>query len=107
MLISKKARQVLAVVVASLVTAFGIFYFSSLGEAAKSAETRQVDPAFSAYISSYTAGAISAGSTIKVRFAQEIVDSTYYGQKSEKRLFQFKPSIKGSAFWIDGRTVEF
>lgn len=107
MLKSKKARQTLAVVVAALVTAFALFYFSSLGEAAKNAKSGQIDPEFSAYISSYTAGAIPAGSTIKVRFSQEIVDSTHHGQMSAIQLFDFNPSIKGASYWIDSRTIEF
>jgi alpha-2-macroglobulin len=83
----------------------GIFYFTN-SKGSKPA-TAFVNPAFGEYISSYTAGVISSGSTIRVVLAQDAVDSAQIGQESSVSLFSFSPSLSGKATWLDQRTVEF
>ncbi|MFM9839709.1 MAG: alpha-2-macroglobulin family protein [Cyclobacteriaceae bacterium] len=66
-----------------------------------------INPAFGEYISSYTAGVISSGSSIRVIFTKEAVDSTSIGQETSVKLFNFSPSLKGKTTWLDRRTIEF
>ena len=81
-----------------------IFYFTT----GKSAKTSQfVNPAFGEYISSYTAGVLPSGSSLRIVLAQEIADSSVIGQESSVKLFDFKPAVKGNTVWLDSRTVEF
>jgi uncharacterized protein YfaS (alpha-2-macroglobulin family) len=83
----------------------GIFYYSS-SKGGKPA-TAFINPAFGEYITSYTAGVISSGSSIRILLAEDAVDSTLLGQESSVKLFDFKPSIPGKTIWLDKRTVEF
>ncbi|GAA4313152.1 MG2 domain-containing protein [Mucilaginibacter gynuensis] len=66
-----------------------------------------VDPAFSKYIESYTAGVISKGSTIRIKLAGEVQTTHQQNEQLSDGVFDFSPSIKGKAYWIDARTIEF
>jgi len=66
-----------------------------------------VDPEFSKYIESYTTGVISKGSTVKIRLASEVQVSHEQNAPLSDNVFSFSPSIKGKAYWIDARTIEF
>lgn len=90
-------------VVVTLVVA--IFYFTS-GRGDRP-QTVSIDPAFGEFISSYTAGVIGSGSTVRIVFARDFADSTMFGKEAPAGLFSFKPSMKGVTRWLDGRTVEF
>lgn len=83
----------------------GLFYFTNTK--ASKPVTAFINPAFGEYISSYTAGVISSGSSIRVVLAQDVVDSTQIGKESSVSLFSFTPSVSGKATWLDKRTVEF
>ncbi|MGC3943949.1 MAG: MG2 domain-containing protein [Chryseolinea sp.] len=97
--------KVVAVAAALLVVVVGIFYaFNSKG---KKPPILGMNPAFAEYISSYTSGVINSGSTIKIGFAQDMVDSTSVGSLTSVKLFDFSPSVRGNAIWLDRRTVEF
>ncbi|CAN5300086.1 MG2 domain-containing protein [soil metagenome] len=69
-------------------------------------KTASINPAFGEYISSYTAGVVSSGSSIQIVLTQDVVDSTGLGETAVK-LFSFKPSVSGKTVWLDGHTVEF
>ncbi len=92
-------------VIAIGIVVFGIFYITD-SRGKKHTET-YINPAFSEYITSYTAGVISSGSAVRIILANDAVDSTFIGQESSVSLFSFEPSIKGKTVWIDKRTVEF
>ena len=66
-----------------------------------------VDPAFSKYIESYTTGIISKESPIRIRLAGEVKTSHVQNEALDDNIFDFSPSIKGKAYWIDARTIEF
>lgn len=83
----------------------GIFYFTQSKE--KEVRAAFVNPAFGEYISTYTAGIVSAKATIRLVLAQPIADSADYGQELSAKVFDFSPSIKGKAYWLDSRTIEF
>lgn len=83
------------------------FFYIKTSTGRKSAPSGFVDPAFGEYISSYTAGVISSGSSVRIILAQEIADATMIGQETSVKLFDFSPSVSGTAVWLDKQTVEF
>ncbi|GAA3965173.1 alpha-2-macroglobulin family protein [Mucilaginibacter dorajii] len=66
-----------------------------------------VDPAFSKYIESYTTGVISKESTIRIRLANTVQVTHQQNEEVDNDLIDFSPSIKGKAYWVDARTIEF
>lgn len=58
------------------------------------------------YISSYTDGVISRTSSIRLRLTKPAGDSLA-GQEIKETIFKFSPSVRGSTFWEDNRTVVF
>ncbi|MEO8109319.1 MAG: MG2 domain-containing protein [Ginsengibacter sp.] len=66
-----------------------------------------VDPAFSQYIDAYTSGIISKTSSLKIRLAADASTTHAIGEAVDKDLFDFSPSVKGKAVWLDARTIEF
>jgi uncharacterized protein YfaS (alpha-2-macroglobulin family) len=87
------------------IIALGIFY------ATNSKGTRPgvayVNPAFGEYISSFTSGTVSSGSTIRIVLSLDVLDSASVGQETSVKLFAFSPSVNGKTIWLDRRTVEF
>ncbi len=69
--------------------------------------TKGVDPAFSKYIESYTSGIISKEGTIRIRLAGQVPTTHVQNDQLPDNVFDFSPSIKGKAYWIDERTIEF
>jgi uncharacterized protein YfaS (alpha-2-macroglobulin family) len=92
-------------VVAIGIVLAGIFFITD-SKGKKKAENF-IDPAFSEHISSYTAGVLSSGSSIRIILTNNAVDSSFVGQESSVNLFAFKPSLKGKTRWLDQRTIEF
>ena len=66
-----------------------------------------VDQAFGKYIESYTTGIISRESTIRIRLAGDIQITHAQNEALGDDIFDFSPSIKGKAYWVDARTIEF
>ena len=66
-----------------------------------------VDPAFSKFIESYTTGIISKESPIRIRLAGDVQTSHANNEALADDIFDFSPSIKGKAYWVDARTIEF
>lgn len=66
-----------------------------------------VDPAFSRYVESYTTGTISKTSAIRIRLAETVKTVHAIGEPVKENVFEFSPSVKGNAIWIDARTIEF
>ncbi|HEX6227293.1 MAG TPA: hypothetical protein VFZ52_22910, partial [Chryseolinea sp.] len=98
-------KKIAITVVAISIIASGIFYFTE--SRGKKVSDNFINPAFSAYITSYTAGVISSGSGIRVILAIDAVDSSFIGRESSVSLFSFSPSLKGKTLWLDKRTIEF
>ena len=67
----------------------------------------EVDPAFGAYISAYTAGNISKASTIRIRLASDYAGEIKLNEPLKEELFSFEPALNGKTYWIDSRTIEF
>ncbi|HRI25540.1 MAG TPA: hypothetical protein PLZ45_12755, partial [Ferruginibacter sp.] len=66
-----------------------------------------VDPAFSQYIDAYTTGTISKTSAVRIRLATDAGTTHSVGEELKENLFSFSPAVKGKAFWLDARTIEF
>lgn len=66
-----------------------------------------VDPAFSKYIDAYTTGTVSKTSAIRIKLAEDANTTHAVGEAVKEELFEISPSVKGKAFWIDARTIEF
>ncbi|HYG49595.1 MAG TPA: hypothetical protein VD905_01780, partial [Flavobacteriales bacterium] len=67
----------------------------------------EVDPAFGAYISGYTAGTVSKANTIRVRLAADYSGHVKLNEPLKENYFSFEPAIKGKTYWLDSRTLEF
>ncbi|MEM9829724.1 MAG: MG2 domain-containing protein [Bacteroidota bacterium] len=94
----------LATSVGGIVLLIGLIIFLASDEFL---EADSADPAFQAYISSYSSGALSVESPIRVRLTAPAADSAQVGQLIRQRLFRFEPEVKGEAYWADQNTVEF
>jgi len=66
-----------------------------------------IDPAFGKYIESYTTGLISKESPIRIKLAGDVQTSHEQNGTLADNVFEFSPAIKGKAYWVDARTVEF
>jgi uncharacterized protein YfaS (alpha-2-macroglobulin family) len=89
---------------AFLVIVAALLYFRT-AKSAKNIST-SFNPAFSEYISAFTAGTISSGSPLRISFSKDVVDSSSTGREAPS-FFDLSPSVKGKMFWLDRRTVEF
>lgn len=65
-----------------------------------------VDHAFGKYIESYTSGTISRAGVIRIRLAGD-VQVTHTQNQELGNVLDFSPDIKGKAYWVDSRTIEF
>ncbi|HYG03728.1 MAG TPA: MG2 domain-containing protein [Chryseosolibacter sp.] len=99
-------KSIAIVFVALLLTIAGVFYFNdSTGN--KSIVTQTVNPAFAAYISAYTSGAVSARAPLRIVLTENVVDSAQVGRETSVRLFDFSPSVSGKTVWVDKNIIEF
>ncbi len=65
------------------------------------------DRSFSKYIESYTSGIISKESAIRIKLASHVQGTHVQNEALPDGVFEFTPSIKGKAYWVDARTIEF
>jgi len=98
---SKRALLILAGITTLLVVMPLFKCNKSLSKQAK------INPAFSAYISAFTSGVVSNESSIKIILSSDMTKPIEIGKPIEETLFDFSPEIKGTATWLDARTIEF
>ncbi len=67
----------------------------------------EVDPAFTSRISAFTTGIVSVGSSVHIRLAESYTNAVELNTPVGQELFSFSPKIKGHAYWVDNRTIEF
>ncbi|MEO6251827.1 MAG: hypothetical protein ABIO79_00865, partial [Ferruginibacter sp.] len=79
----------------------------SLFSCSKKDKWIDVDPAFSKYIDAYTTGTISKTSTVRIKLAADANTTHAVGEAVKESLFSISPAVKGKAFWLDARTIEF
>lgn len=97
--------RVVVIAAAMLVIGAGVFY--AISSTGKKTPALSINPAFAEYISSYTSGIVNSGSPIKIGFVEDMVDSSGVGAPASSKLFSFSPSVRGTAFWLDTKTIEF
>lgn len=68
---------------------------------------KEMNPEFARYIESYTAGIISKQSAIRVHLTSQTNVTHTQNEPLEKEVFDFSPSVKGKAYWVDATTIEF
>jgi uncharacterized protein YfaS (alpha-2-macroglobulin family) len=68
---------------------------------------KKVNPEFSKYIESYTAGVISRQSAIRIKLSNQVQTSHAKNEPLKDGIFEFSPSVKGRAYWADAQTIEF
>lgn len=66
-----------------------------------------VDAAFSKYVDAYTTGTISKTSSVRIKLAADANTTHAVGEVVKDDLFDFSPAVKGKAYWLDARTIEF
>ena len=88
---------------ALLYLSFILFIFSCN----KKEQWIDVDPAFSNYIDAYTTGTVSKTTAIRIQLSADANTTHAIGEVVKEPLFDFSPSVKGKAIWIDARTIEF
>lgn len=82
--------------------------FKSLtGSTYNAGPANRINPEFASYISAFTTGYISTGSTIKVKLSSEFANATQLNTPLKEDYFSFEPSIEGEVVWRDGQTLEF
>ncbi len=73
----------------------------------KSDKWIEVDPAFSQFIDAYTTGVVSKTTSIRIQLSTDASTTHAVGEAVNENLFDISPSVKGKAFWLDARTIEF
>jgi uncharacterized protein YfaS (alpha-2-macroglobulin family) len=66
-----------------------------------------MNPGLAQYIDAYTAGVISKQGTVRVQLASNVNITHTQNEPVSEELFDFSPSIKGKAYWVDATTIEF
>ncbi len=82
-----------------------IFFVPSCSK--KSVGWKSVDPEYARYVEAYTTGVVSKTSSIRIKLAADVPTTHTVGQEVKEKLFSFTPSVKGKAYWVDARTIEF
>ncbi|MEM7374954.1 MAG: MG2 domain-containing protein [Bacteroidota bacterium] len=85
----------------------GSLFFSDTVADYFSPPTFEVPQELQEHITAFTAGEISRKSPIQLRFAENQVDNEQIGTVLTQSLFSFEPPIKGTASWVDKRTLAF
>jgi len=61
---------------------------------------------YASYVNAYTGGLISSTSTIRVELTADLPMVELHSEL-KKNPFRFSPSLKGKAWWINNKTIEF
>ncbi len=67
----------------------------------------KINPEFANFISAFTTGYISSGSTIKIKLANEFNSTLELNTPLKEEYISFSPEIEGSLVWKDGQNLEF
>jgi alpha-2-macroglobulin len=98
-------RKTLTISILALLIAIGGGY--AIYGIVSTPEPLSQDLDFSSYISAYTSGSISTREPLRVIFSSDRVSADQAGKAADSRLFQIRPSVKGSLTWHNERTLEF
>lgn len=67
----------------------------------------QIDNQFQQHITGFTGGLISRTENITINLSKAVSEETMNNSSLSNSLFDFEPSIKGEAVWINKYTVQF
>jgi uncharacterized protein YfaS (alpha-2-macroglobulin family) len=97
-----------AIVLGLLALGYGISrLIQTSGNRALSQEYRTIDPAFSAYIHSFTSGFVSRQSPVRIRLQEAFAGTAPLNTALKEAYFSFRPALKGQTIWKDAQTLEF
>jgi alpha-2-macroglobulin len=93
------------------VTAAGVFVYnhrdSLKSNSSSNGVYKKINPEFASYISAFTTGYVSTGTTIKVKLSNEFGNTMQLNTPVKEKYFSFEPNIEGETIWKDGQTIEF
>jgi alpha-2-macroglobulin len=96
------------------ITGAGVFTYNHrdafknlTGSAYNAGIANKINPEFANYISAFTTGYISSGSTIKIKLANEFNSTLELNTPIKEEYITFSPSIEGTLVWKDGQNLEF
>lgn len=81
--------------------------FKSLNAKYSNGFTNAINPEFASYIRAFTTGYVPSNTSIKIKFASELSDSTILNTPLTEEYISFSPNIKGDLVWKDAQTLEF
>jgi uncharacterized protein YfaS (alpha-2-macroglobulin family) len=99
--LSPRAKQLLAISLALTALCIALIVVFT------GRKKNKINPEFSKYIESYTAGVISRQSAIRIKLSNQVQTSHAKNEPLKDGVFDFSPSVKGKAYWIDAQTIEF
>lgn len=103
---STRKKLLLFIGLPALIIVVALVLIQTLGRSQKGPLMR-VNPAFRQYVQAFTSGLVSTHSTIRIRMADDYVDSSSVKIPIQEDLININPSVKGTLFWTDSRTIEF
>jgi len=83
------------------------FFKNLTGSKSSTGIYNKINPEFASYISAFTTGYVSTGTTIKVKLSNEFANSTQLNTPLKDEYFSFDPKIEGETIWRDAQTLEF
>jgi alpha-2-macroglobulin len=86
---------------------FAVITASTLSSCTKNRKLVKVDTEFAKYIEAYTSGVVSKKNSIRIQLAVDAVTTHAINEPVKSELFDFSPNVKGKAYWVDARTIEF
>lgn len=81
--------------------------FNRLSSSNNANFTPKINPEFANFISAFTTGYISSGSTIKIKLANEFNSALELNTPLKDEYISFSPEIEGTLVWKDGQNLEF
>ncbi|MCX6280374.1 MAG: MG2 domain-containing protein [Bacteroidetes bacterium] len=103
---SPRKKLLLFLGIPALLILVSLILFQTLGRSSKG-PLMHVNPAFRQYVQAFTSGLVPSHSTIKIRLNDDYVDSSSMNIPLKDDLLQIRPSVKGTTYWTDSRTIEF
>ena len=73
----------------------------------KATEAEPLPTNISDYIHAYTTGSISKAAAVRVRLTAPLIEKENVGSILDGKVFNIKPSVKGTATWEDEQTIIF
>jgi alpha-2-macroglobulin len=94
-----------------VITFSGVWVYNNsgklFGSSQKQTPYQTINPEFAGYIQAFTAGYVSAQTTVKIKLSNEFGANEQLNKALDKAFFSFEPSLKGETVWKDAQTLEF